>query len=310
MLLRALIAVLLVLWLPVADGQARDAAAALIEQARTAPKRGFFWEATKGDRLVYLMATIHVGREDSLPPSADYLLRLGRANVIAVEADVFDAGKVAAIVQRLAFYGDGEPGLETRIAPALRGRIEALVRRDRLDPARLWRMKPWMLANTLAVLEAVRTGLNPAYSSEAFLASFAQVTGKPMVEIEGIEAQFRLFERASPATQIAYLQQTVDSIDSGLNGRDIKLLFTAWENRDAAAMERLLADTRDSTGVAERFVYERIIVGRNQRMAEAIERLTDSGQLHVVAVGALHFFGPDGILELLRRRGYAVTFVQ
>jgi uncharacterized protein YbaP (TraB family) len=42
-------------------------------------------------------------------------------------------------------------------------------------------------------------------------------------------------------------------------------------------------------------------------MLTAIERYANSGRLHVVAVGTLHFFGPAGLLEGLRARGYKIA---
>ena len=43
------------------------------------------------------------------------------------------------------------------------------------------------------------------------------------------------------------------------------------------------------------------------RMAEKIDRLLQDGRFYLIAVGALHCFGDDGLVEVLRARGYAVT---
>jgi uncharacterized protein YbaP (TraB family) len=42
-------------------------------------------------------------------------------------------------------------------------------------------------------------------------------------------------------------------------------------------------------------------------MVEAIEKYTASGSVYLVAVGALHYFGSRGLLELLRARGFTIT---
>jgi uncharacterized protein YbaP (TraB family) len=41
-------------------------------------------------------------------------------------------------------------------------------------------------------------------------------------------------------------------------------------------------------------------------MIAAIEKMAASGRPHVIAVGTLHFFGPNGLIELLRKRGFTV----
>ena len=41
-------------------------------------------------------------------------------------------------------------------------------------------------------------------------------------------------------------------------------------------------------------------------MLGAIESYAASGRLHLVVIGALHYFGPYGLLQMLRARGYSV----
>jgi uncharacterized protein YbaP (TraB family) len=45
-------------------------------------------------------------------------------------------------------------------------------------------------------------------------------------------------------------------------------------------------------------------------MVAAIERYAASERLHLVVIGALHYFGPEGLLQLLRSRGYVLTRLQ
>jgi hypothetical protein len=283
--------------------------AAVARKTNETAARGFVWEASKGGSRVLLVGTIHVGQAETALPGMNCARRYAEAEVIAFEADVFDAQKVGAVIQRMAMYPAGESDLKSRIPAQLRQRIEALLPRYGVEPAALWRMKPWMLANTLVVLEASRLGFNPAYATEAFLYQFARACGKPIVEIEGIERQLGIFEGASAELQVAYLDQAVKGIESGEGEHEVRRLVTAWEKRDAADMERLLATMRASGGAAERFVVGQVIDARHPRMIEAIERFAASGKLHLVAVGSLHYFGPNGLLELLRQRGYTIVEV-
>jgi hypothetical protein len=295
MFLRLLSGALCALWLAASFAQAPAADAA---------KRGFMWEARKGERRVLLLGTIHVGKAPAQSDAA-LLALVARAEVIAVEADVSEAARVAPIVQRLAYYAKDEPGLDAR-APALKARLAEFARKDGLSAEPFWRMKPWMVANTLVVIEATRLGFSPAYATEAFLFDYARKSGKPIVEIESIEDQLRLFDTAPESTQIAYLKQALDAIDNGSSQDEITRLVRAWDTRDGAEIERLLAKMRDEKGAAERFVVDKIIDGRHPRMVDAIERYAASGRLHVVAVGTLHYFGRNGLLELLKRRGYTI----
>ncbi len=283
---------------------AQSARADAARKTEAAAPRGFAWEAAKDGRRVLLVGTIHVGR--TAPPPADCSQRFAEAAVIAFEADVFNAQRVGQLVQRMATYPPAEPDLKSRLPAPLRQRVETLLARYGLDSPAVWRMKPWMLANTLVVVEASRLGFNPAYATEAALYEWARTCGKAIVEIEGIERQLGIFDGASAELQIAYLEQAVRGIESGESEREVRRLVAAWERRDAADIERVLATMRASTGAAERFVVEQVIDARHPAMVEAIERFAASDRLHLVAVGSLHYFGPNGLLALLRGRGYTI----
>ncbi|MFN3566377.1 MAG: TraB/GumN family protein, partial [Burkholderiaceae bacterium] len=146
-------------------GRAQSPGAEAARTVEAADSRGFAWEATKNGRRVLLVGTIHVGRAAAPPPDCGD--RYAQAAVIAFEANVFDAQKVGALVQKLATYPSHEPDLKSRLPAPLRERVQAVLVRYGLDSPAIWRMKPWMLANTLVVVEAARLGFNPAHSTEA-----------------------------------------------------------------------------------------------------------------------------------------------
>jgi len=275
-------------------------------QAERAAPYGFVWEATRGAERVRLLGAMHVGR-----PAAAYRAdhpALRDVQVIAFEARVFDAQASLAAAQRWATYPDGAPGLEARVDAALLARIEKLLERSGLPAC--CRMKPWMLAHTLVMIESLRAGLDPAYGSEALLYQLALATGRPVVEIESVDEQLRLFDEAPLPVQLDYLRHTVGTIEDGSARAEIELLVRAWERGDAAALQRQLERMARAEGAAQRFVAERVIRDRHPKMAGAIERFAASGRLHLVAIGALHYFGPDGLLQMLSDRGFAVRRLQ
>ena len=267
--------------------------------------RGFMWEATRGADRVLLIGTIHVGRPENALLRAAEVLALKRVEVIVFEANVFDARATAEAAQRWAMYPAGEPGLDAHVDAATLARIEKIAAASGGLPL-CCRMKPWMVANTLVVLEAMAAGFSPAYGSEAQLYEFALAAGKGVAEMEGVERQLRLFDEAARDLQLDYLRYVLDTVEDGRGRAEIARLVGAWERGDAAAMERLLQEMARSDGRAQRFVAERIVQGRHPWMVAAIERFAAGGRLHAVAIGALHFFGPEGLLQLLRDRGFTL----
>ena len=71
-------------------------------------------------------------------------------------------------------------------------------------------------------------------------------------------------------------------------------------------MEQQLAEMTRGDRASQRFVFEKIIIGRHPKMLAAIDRYAASGRLHLVVIGAMHYFGPSGLVQGLRDRGYTV----
>lgn len=276
-------------------------------RAQDKDRRGFLWEIRKGNQVGLLFGTIHVGRPEFYPLPKSRLAHLQRANVIVLEADISDTARAIAATQKYAMYPEGTPGLDTRLPTELKARIDALLARNQLEAAPLMRLKPWMLANVLALFEAAQAGYMPALAVEAYLARMAAAESKPVLELEGIEQQFELFETAPWATQLAFLEEAVKAVETRAARREVNRIVQAWETADRPALERLFTEMRAQATVGARFTVDKILIGRHPQMVRRIEAMLADGRVHLFAVGSLHLIGPQGLVEMLRARGYTVT---
>lgn len=270
-------------------------------------RRGFLFEIRKGAQRSLLFGTIHVGRPEFYPLPASRLSRLSAFDALVLEADVTDAARAIHATQKFAMYGSGEQGLDERLSPELLKRVEAVLARNQLDPAPMMRMKPWMLGIVLTLFEAAQAGYVPGLAAEAYVIRLAKSGNKPILEFEGIEQQFALFENAAWTTQLAYLEDALKAVESNTARREINRIVQAWETADRPALERLLGEMRTQTSVGARFTVDTILLGRHDAMVRRIESLMADGRNYLFAVGSLHLIGPRGLVELLRARGYTVT---
>jgi hypothetical protein len=271
-----------------------------------AQARGFLWEARKGDAKVLLMGTVHVGKKGESDLTDAHRAAVESAEVIALEAVVANDARTLAAFRAEAFYADDRFGLRDAVPPAQLARALKLGARFGLLADGVLRMKPWAVANQLVMLEAQRLGFSPAASTEAQLQALAAASGKRIVEIEGLERQLAFFNAAPPEVQVAYLQQAVESIETGAGEKEIRALLGAWMAGDGPALARRLAQMRQADNVAERWINEQMIDARHPGMVATIERYAASGSLHLVAVGSLHLFGERGLIQLLRQKGFSV----
>lgn len=270
-------------------------------------RRGFLFELRKGASVSLLFGTIHVGRPEFYPLPPSRHSRMAEFDALVLEADITDTPRTTSATRKFALYGDGEDGLDKRLPPALLKRVDALLARNGLDRTPMLRMKPWMLGTVLSLFEAAQAGYVPGLAAEAYMIRLAQAKNKPILELEGIEQQFGLFESAPWATQLAFLEDALRAVETNAARREINRIVQAWETADLAALERLLAEMRKQTSVGSKFTVDTILLGRHDAMADRIDAMMADGRKYVFAVGALHVVGPRGLVEMLRARGYSVT---
>jgi hypothetical protein len=86
-------------------------------------------------------------------------------------------------------------------------------------------------------------------------------------------------------------------------------LMLLYQRREIAAYLPFMLAKESLTEDDQRimtFVEEELLRKRNHRMAERAVAHLDRGNAFI-AVGALHLPGKEGVVELLRQRGYKVT---
>ncbi len=270
-------------------------------------RRGFLFEVRKGGQTSLLFGTIHVGRPEFYPLPAARQARLAKFDALVLEADVTDTTRAINATQKFAMYAQGEDGLDKRLPAATLKRVEALLARNQLDPAPMMRMKPWMLGTVLTLFEAAQAGYLPALAVESYVTRLAKAENKPILELEGIEQQFALFENAPWTTQVAYLEDALKAVETNAARREINRVAQAWETGDRPALERLIAEMSAQTSPGARFTMETILLGRHEAMVRKMESMMADGRSYLFAVGSLHLVGPRGLVEMLRARGYTVN---
>jgi uncharacterized protein YbaP (TraB family) len=288
-----------------ADAPTADQPRATLRQAETAPKRGLFYEIKGGTATVYLFGTLHVGKPEFYPLGAQANRAMAEAKKLYLEVNLADATALATTVGEMATYADGR-SLDQTVPPELMTKVDVALRRYGLPRGSAVRMKPWMLGQTLLLLEAARQGYDSAYASEIYFLGLAAEQHKEVLGLETLAEQFSLFDRMPEVEQQRFLDEILTALDDPRIAAHLDGLVDAWAHADARGLEVALEQEKSEPTAFARDVLPQLIDERNRTMTEKIAAIANSGTTSFVAVGALHLVGPDGIVERLRRRGLAV----
>ena len=79
-------------------------------------------------------------------------------------------------------------------------------------------------------------------------------------------------------------------------------MMAAWQNGDADKLHELLYKSFEGQPGIE----DRLLTQRNKDWILKIEEMLGKSKNTMVIVGAGHLIGPEGIVELLRQKGYTV----
>jgi len=288
-----------------ADAPAVDRPREALHQAEAAPKRGLFYEIKGGTATVYLFGTLHVGKAEFYPLDARANQALAEAKKLYLEVNLADTAALARAASETAIYPDGQ-SLERNLPRALMTKVDVALERYKLPRESAIRMKPWMLGQTLLLLEAARRGYDTAYATEIYLLALAAGQRKEVLGLETLAEQFALFDRMPEVGQQRFLEEILAALDDPRLAAHLNALVDAWAHADARGLEVALQQEKSEPTTFARDVLPHLIEERNRTMAEKIAVIAQSGTTSFVAVGALHLIGPEGIVELLRRRGFAV----
>ena len=247
---------------------------------------------------VYLLGSVHL-----LSPEAGKLPRVvdsifNRSKTVAFETRIDSLQMRAFELFAKASYPKGKT-LHSEFSPAGVARLDTLLNAYGIPAEQVDGYKPWFVSLLFTQLVMKRANFSTQYGVDAQLNARAHETGKTMIGLEPVDAQLGLFDNISPADQERMVLQSVGPDSSAHMLMEIK---DAWQTGDAAALDRLLnRGLKDSPSL-----FAALVTNRNTSWMPKIEGLLHEPDDALVVVGAAHLVGRQGVVEMLRAKGYTV----
>lgn len=221
------------------------------------------------------------------------------ADFLIVEiAELADNRAISRVYTQLAAR-PGLPPLTKRIEEAKRAKLEMLIARSKFTPRDFQSVETWAAALMLAQL--ARTGKAENGVDRAFLDDFR---GRQIREFEGANAQLAIFDQLPEQDQRDLLSGVMDDIAKAET--DPGSLREAWIVGD----EQALIEATQTGIMADPELREALLVQRNRDWVEQLKSILAQEDLPMIAVGAGHLVGPDGLPAMLREQGFVVERVQ
>ncbi|MGL3820875.1 TraB/GumN family protein [Sphingopyxis sp. R3-92] len=263
--------------------------------------RPAMWLVEDSDTRIYMLGTMH-----ALPRGTDWDDGKVAGAIAAADELVLELSP-AELSTAGGIFGELAPrsvplAMEKRLpADALAGyrTLEASGGNfggDKLDD--------WAVMVLMGQRVAQKAELMPSQGVEAGLTAAFEAAGKPVGGLETAREQLMLFETLDPQTQRTLLTRAAAKADKAVE--DVDALTAAWARGDIAALEQVINEDVEVVPAARKA----IITDRNRRWSAWIKQRMERPGTVMLAVGAGHLVGSDGVPTMLEAEGMKVTRVQ
>ena len=265
---------------------------------RDARDRGFLWRITKQGHNSYLFGTLHVGKLPWVFPGPRLRDAIATTDTLALELDVTDP--------ELMRNPPAAATAPLTLPDPMRVRLSRQVAAACLPEQALQRFNPLMQAVTLTVLSARWEGLDAAFAQEIVLANAARAQQRPIVALESAQVQMALLLPSDPDEARHLLDQALEQLERGRTRPLLRRMADAWADGRLSELEDYSKWCECADSAEDRAFLRRLNDDRNAPMADRIDALHGEGKRVLVAVGALHMTGEQGLPRLMAARGYTV----
>ncbi len=266
-----------------------------------AQEKSFLWRVQTDRSTTYLLGSIHFLRKENYPLKKIIEESFSKAARLVFEIDI--GSSAGEQIQRLMLQNGlvgGGTTLEQSISAETYGMVGDRAKELGLEPGALQLFKPWLAALTIQSVKLQRLGFDHHWGVDRYLAGRAEKARKPISGLETAESQIALFNGLSAGDQELLLRHTLKQLD--LLDQGVDRIVQSWSAGDVVALESLLLATmRDHPEL-----YDKLVVERHRRWLPRIEEIIAQKEPAMIVVGAAHLVGQDGLVALLRARGYKV----
>lgn len=254
------------------------------------------WKVTApSGAVLFLGGSVHKLRSTDYPLPGAFNRAFDLSQRLAFEVDAEGSRRMGQRMDKIGLYPEGD-SLRNHVDPRTYAYVVKVFGAIGMPEAKVARCRPWFLH---LLIGSTASGGN--LGVERYFERRAAATGKKIDSLESAEEHLRVFSGLSPREAEAVLLLTF--IPRQGKGGDVRDTLTkAWKRGEADALARFIHQAyADFPAMAER-----LLGARNRAWIPKIEGYLRSGQTYFVLAGAAHMGGRDGVVALLRARGYAV----
>ncbi len=259
------------------------------------------WKLEGKGNTVYIGGTMHLLGPEDYPLPFEFDSAYARSEILVFETDVkkLEEPVVMQKMMMMAMYQD-ERTLKSELSEETYQLLESECARLDISLSNFAKFKPSMVLLIYAVSKLQQSG-QTADGVDQYYYTLAGADHKDVLFLESVESQLELlFGDDEEDYDEAILQFFDDQKKMDKIGDDIKASWREGKDKLFIRMQKEMQKEYPD-------IYRKILSDRNKNWIDEIDSYLDSEEVEFVLVGALHLHGPDGVLEMLEKKGYGIS---
>ncbi|MCR8826146.1 TraB/GumN family protein [Pseudosulfitobacter koreensis] len=273
---------------------------------------GNHWVAHKGAQTIHLIGTLHLSDPRLTPIAARLAPVIASADLLlaeATEAEEAQLNEAMATRPELISLTSG-PTLIELMPPEDWAELADAASKRGIPPFMAAKFQPWYLAMVLAMPPCVLATMQDGqHGLDKALLQIATENDVPAEALEPFDTLFTLMGQDTLEHQVALLRLGVIPAPQA-EEMTATLVAQYFDEAHGAIMPLNRVVTQDLVDMPKAefdAVFDNMVdTLLNQRNANWLPRITAAQGVTVVAVGAGHLGGTDGLLNMLADEGYAL----
>ena len=263
--------------------------------------RNCLWRVSSSSTAVFILGSVHLMKPDAKAFSPVIEEAFEGSEIAVFEVDLGAEGSAeAALFMLSAGALPAGSSLSDVVSPETYRLAADRLGKAGMDITTMQKMRPWMIATTVALDELQRAGYSPTGGVDRHFYSRAVDDGLTIRGLETVRSQLELFRNLTPAQDEAFLVQTIKDLDAVIPMADE--LIGHWRAGRIDELTELLADGYDEFPD----LFTKLVIDRNRNWMPVLEELLSGSHQAFVVVGALHVVGDGGLAQMLEEKGYRV----
>ena len=276
------------------------AALTLIWVAQNSLAAAPIWEVSDGKQKFWVGASLGALKKSAYPLPAEFDEAFRLADTLYVERDIHAVNQPDFGVRAMqaSMYTDGR-NLKSVLSAPVWQELEKFAQERRVPVFSLFMFKPAFASFTLTVVETKRLEFTNGVDAHYFYR--ARRMGKPIVALETVDQQIQFLQVINDADADALIKTTLDELKN--LSATTQQATQSWRKGDMQALDEVKAKKLRTQAPK---LYNELVVKRNQSWLPAFAGMLESEAVELVLIDAMHFTGPNNLLELFAEAGYTV----